>query len=124
MFEIQDAAKVITESMDPDAKVIFGTIEDEKLNKGEVKVTIIASGFPEGQRKALFGNDTEIKKETPAEETRGRIFNSLSPKKEEEPKKVEPKKVEAEKKNEENNMPEDDDEWSAVPAFLRRSKLK
>src|SRR5690606_4928348 len=45
MFEIQDAAKVITESIDPAAKVIFGTVRDEKLKKGEVKVTVIASGF-------------------------------------------------------------------------------
>ena len=47
MFEIQDAAKVITESIDPNAKVIFGTVRDEKLKKGEVKVTVIASGFGE-----------------------------------------------------------------------------
>jgi cell division protein FtsZ len=121
MFEIQDAAKVITESMDPDAKVIFGTIEDEKMNKGDVKVTIIASGFPEGQRKEMFA-DREIKKEK--EETRGKIFNSISGKKSEEPK-VEAKKVETPKKETPAQVPEeDDDEWSAVPAFLRRSKLK
>ena len=45
--EIQEAAKVITESIDPDAKVIFGTIRDDKLKKGEIRVTVIASGFPE-----------------------------------------------------------------------------
>lgn len=48
MFEIQEAAKIITESIDRDAKVIFGAIKDEKLKKNEVKVTVIASGFPEG----------------------------------------------------------------------------
>src|SRR3989338_2151665 len=48
MFEIQDAAKVITESIDPQAKVIFGTVRDDKLKKNEVKVTVIAAGFPEG----------------------------------------------------------------------------
>ena len=30
-------------------KVIFGTIRDEKLKKGELRVTVIASGFPEDQ---------------------------------------------------------------------------
>jgi cell division protein FtsZ len=63
MFEIQDAAKVITESMDPDAKVIFGTVHDDKLKKGDLKVTIIASGFPGGgigtQKKSLFGGEKE-----------------------------------------------------------------
>ena len=39
--EIQEAAKIITESIDKDAKVIFGTIRDEKLKKGEIKVTVI-----------------------------------------------------------------------------------
>ena len=47
MLEIQDAARVITESIDPHAKVIFGAIRDDKLKKNEVKVTVIATGFPE-----------------------------------------------------------------------------
>ena len=103
MFEIQEAAKIITESMDPDAKVIFGTVKDEKLKKGDVKVTIIASGFPENApKKSLFGNVSE------KEEVR-----EIKVEKKEE------KKVEEEKKKE-----EDDDEWGAVPAFLRRSKIK
>jgi cell division GTPase FtsZ len=29
MFEIQDAAKIITESVDPNARIIFGTVRDE-----------------------------------------------------------------------------------------------
>ena len=44
--EDQSAATIITESIDPDAKVIFGTINDERLKKGEIKVTVIATGFP------------------------------------------------------------------------------
>lgn len=45
MAEINDAAKVITESIDRDAKVIFGAVEDQKMKKGEIKVTVIATGF-------------------------------------------------------------------------------
>ena len=121
MFEIQDAAKVITESMDPDARVIFGTIKDDKLNKGEVKVTIIASGFPEGAvKRSLFASNNEENKE---ESQKGKIFNSITPQKES---KEEKKEIKQEKKAvKKANVPEDDDdEWSAVPAFLRRSKLK
>ncbi len=44
MFEVSEAAKVITQSTDPNAKVIFGAILDEGL-KDEVKVTVIATGF-------------------------------------------------------------------------------
>lgn len=45
MWEINEAAKVITESIDPEAKVIFGAVQDERLKKGEVKITVIATGF-------------------------------------------------------------------------------
>src|SRR3989339_543492 len=46
MIEVHEAAKIITESVDPNAKIIFGAIKDEKLKKGEVRVTVIATGFP------------------------------------------------------------------------------
>ena len=115
MFEIQDAAKVITESVDPNAKIIFGTVKDDKLKKGELKITVIASSFPEHMQKkatSLFGgaasNDGE----------KGKIFNTFS-------KPIE--KVEEIKKPESTPAPsanDNDDDWGAVPAFLRRSKLK
>jgi cell division protein FtsZ len=112
MFEIQDAAKLITESVDPNAKIIFGTVKDEKLKKGEVKITVIASNFPENFTKKTLFQSTQIlsntEKETTKEE-KGKIFNSIPPQKEE----VLEKTIET-----------DDDEWGAVPAFLRRSKLK
>ncbi|MEK7541679.1 MAG: cell division protein FtsZ [Patescibacteria group bacterium] len=45
MWEINEAARVITESIDRDAKVIFGAVHDERLKKGEIKITVIATGF-------------------------------------------------------------------------------
>lgn len=45
LTEIDEAAKLITQEVAPDAQVIFGAIQDEKLNKGEIKVTVIATGF-------------------------------------------------------------------------------
>jgi cell division protein FtsZ len=45
LFEIQEAAKIITESIDQNAKVIFGTIHTDKLKKGEIQITVIASSF-------------------------------------------------------------------------------
>ncbi len=44
MYEVSEAAKVITQSADPSAKVIFGATIDETM-KDEVKVTVIATGF-------------------------------------------------------------------------------
>lgn len=55
MLEVQDAANVITEAIDPEAKVIFGAVTDESLKKGQVRVTVIATGFPENSsRPNLF----------------------------------------------------------------------
>ncbi len=59
MSEINDAAKIITESIDPEAKVIFGATQDNNLKKGEIKVIVIATGFDSesqfGKRAAGFG---------------------------------------------------------------------
>ena len=45
--EIQEAAKVITENVDPNAQIIFGAVNPPKgysdLKKGEVKITVIAT---------------------------------------------------------------------------------
>lgn len=46
MFEVEEAARVITENVDPNAKVIFGAVIDpEQVNEDEVKITVIATGF-------------------------------------------------------------------------------
>jgi len=45
LLEIDEAAKEITREVNPEARVIFGAIQDEKLKKGEIKVTVIATGF-------------------------------------------------------------------------------
>ena len=50
MFEIDEAAKVITKSIDPDAKVKFGAVIDEDMGE-EVRITVIATGFDEGNRR-------------------------------------------------------------------------
>lgn len=45
LSEINQVAKTITEEVNPEAKVIFGAVQDEKLKKDEIKVTVIATGF-------------------------------------------------------------------------------
>lgn len=135
MLEIQDAARVITESIDPHAKVIFGAIKDDKLKKNEIKVTVIATGFPDAgftprrdrEELVLDMNDREEAEEP---SSRGRIFNSMgTPKMTDRPEmKVTKKEILPEPKPEPKPVEaideEDDEDWGAVPAFLRRSKLK
>ncbi len=45
LAEIDEIAKVIKDRVSSDAKIIFGAVQDEKLKNGEIKVTIVATGF-------------------------------------------------------------------------------
>ncbi len=108
MHEVQEAAKVITQAIDKEARVIFGAIKDEKLKKDQIKITVIATGFPtSGQKKPLFvlggSRDKEDKKEIPV----ATPFAQEVPKKE---------------KESQHQSEEPEEDWTAVPAFLRRGK--
>ena len=122
MFEIQEAAKVITESIDPDARVIFGAIKDPNLKKDEIKVTVIATGFPNeafGKNYVSPANRTNKSVEQQAETTqqpKSFIQEIKSFRKEE--------KEESSDGVENIENTEDNENWSSVPAFLRRSKQK
>ena len=139
MFEIQDAAKIITDSVDPNAKIIFGTIKDDKLKKNEIRITVIAANFPDNMsvRRSLFENNRQVGASAPSapsnsstdqtEEPKGKIFNSMgfggaSSNSGQGPI-TQPSKEEEKKAAEAGANTADDDDW-AVPAFLRRSKLK
>jgi cell division protein FtsZ len=150
MLEIQDAAKIITESIDPEAKVIFGTVRDDRLKKGSVKVTVIASGFPEpsvykpSSSNSLLsfqrGDFTPTQQTTREEAPRGRIYNTQEPitapiAQSFSATEIQINRVEVETEPEVVSVSNDeskkiiiddtqDDDWGAVPAFLRRSKLK
>ena len=45
--EIQEAAQHIKEEISSQAKIIFGALQDKSLKPGEVRITVIATGFPE-----------------------------------------------------------------------------
>lgn len=118
MLEVQEAAKAITEAIDPNAKVIFGTVHDTSLKKNEVKVTVIATGFPNGtQTKSSSLFQMKDKDVDESKKSVGKIYNTAA-----EEKKESSKKALDDKKS--DRLKDDDDDWGAVPAFLRRSKLR
>jgi len=45
LSEINEIAGVIKEKVSPNARIIFGAVQDEKLKKGAIKVTVIVTGF-------------------------------------------------------------------------------
>ncbi len=103
MWEINEAAKVITESIDRDAKVIFGAVQDENLKKGEVKITVIATGFSGGP----------VLRATQAPQ-----IASMGSDARPEIRRVVPPPIE--KERDKGPGQSSQDEWDSIPAFLRR----
>ncbi len=60
MFEVDEAAKVITDSVDGDANIIFGATIREDY-EGEIKITVVATGFDESSNKQYMEKKTESK---------------------------------------------------------------
>jgi len=77
MMEVNDAAQIITESVDPEARVIFGAITDEDLKKGEIKITVIATGFqaPDSLREKEFEKNLDEVEDMRAFEVRETAMN-------------------------------------------------
>ena len=102
MWEVNESAKIITDSIAKDAKIIFGAVKDERLRKGEIKITVVASGFGDAY--------------APSPAKSPSLFSSL-PRREEFP-------ARPTQKQPETRQPADEEaeEWDAIPAFLRRAK--
>ncbi|MBP9782645.1 MAG: cell division protein FtsZ [Candidatus Pacebacteria bacterium] len=146
MLEVQEAAKIITESVDKDAKIIFGIASDPTLKKDEVKVTVIATGFPAGfgrshssQSSISEKRDAEVVLPEPRLEKRETIKEAIEESKEEvksDDKRIDnsvtatTEEVESADRRKANKKPvfkfdddeEEDDDWEALPPFLRRKK--
>jgi cell division protein FtsZ len=52
LYEVNEASTLITEAAHEDAEIIFGAVIDDKMGD-EVRVTVIATGFAEPERKQL-----------------------------------------------------------------------
>ena len=99
MVEVQEAAKIITASVDEYAKIIFGAFYDDRLKKNEIKITVVASGFPEEIQNTKTHN----------------LFQGINTENEKE----------KDKNNNDNKHDDKKDkskDWEAIPAFLRRNK--
>ncbi len=105
MYEVEEAAKFITKSVDPDAKIIFGAVIDDEMDE-EVKITVVATGFSAGGGSAYGGDDTYKRREEPMKtEVKKPVFA--------------PKVIEEEPEHHDTS---DQDELE-IPAFIRK-KIK
>lgn len=60
LHEVNAAAEIIYEAVDPNANIIFGAVIDERL-QGEVQVTVIATGFNLESQPSSQTTDARIK---------------------------------------------------------------
>ncbi|BDG60750.1 cell division protein FtsZ [Caldinitratiruptor microaerophilus] len=49
LYEVHEAAEIISQAADPEANIIFGAVIDESLHD-QVRVTVIATGFDQDRR--------------------------------------------------------------------------
>jgi len=64
MYEVEEVSKAITEAADPEANIIFGATVDDSMS-GEIKVTVIATGFENEIAKPLPKNRSRFGAEEP-----------------------------------------------------------
>jgi cell division protein FtsZ len=138
IHEVSEAANLITQNVDKDAKVIFGMIRDDKLNKHELKVTLIATGFPTDLPKRSGGIGQQpiqsIRIDTPSIMQPERVSTNsydthnspaaLASLDDNSAMKSDPAVVKTPDIIIDDTIAEDSgsDDWSSVPAFLRRNK--
>jgi cell division protein FtsZ len=147
ILEVHEASKIISESVDKGAKIIWGVMRDTKLKKGQIRIIVIATGFPESAAHAGYAGTERSLFSIPSapvvekrEETGGRIYHDVL--RREEKVEIKDKEKKADEpvvmKTEESEpvvtalplkrettappVPEDDETWGAIPAFLRRHK--
>ncbi len=61
MFEVDEAARIISSAADPDANVIFGAVIKPDLTD-QVKITVIATGFDETRSRLAQMSQTSVQK--------------------------------------------------------------
>jgi cell division protein FtsZ len=96
MSEVDEAAKLIAATVDPDSNIIFGATIDEQM-VDQVRITVIATGFDETKRRLK-----ELSTKTESFERREEMVPSIS-------------------QLSDDGTVSGDDEWD-IPAFLRQGK--
>lgn len=121
MFEVNEAAKIVTSSADPDAKVIFGALISDEM-KDDLKITVIATGFSKEHKKiaepmlsaSSYTPAKVIAKRYDGEESRPTIQESM--------KKRTARDEMSVKKEVTRKKPEDEEDLE-IPAFIRKKMM-
>ena len=69
MREVQTIAERIAESVDENARIIFGTSTDKELKQGEIRITLIATAFEEEGKEATKQEEVSSSESVPVRDT-------------------------------------------------------
>lgn len=117
MFEVDEAARVISSAADPDANIIFGAVIKEDLSD-QVKITVIATGFDEARARLA-----KMAQPSTHVITEGLISEGQTTEDEEEPEKEKKEIIEPPIEDEVSTKEQEEDvfgEKFEIPAFLRK----
>lgn len=137
MNEINDAAKIIAQTADQSAKIIFGAYHDRRLRPNQIKVTLIATGFngtaattslfggaaPTTEKQSFFASAFPSRVEKAdtffgKDKSRSVFGEPIEPVREKSDKKDPVPEKSADKKP----APKDDHDVWDIPTFLRKGK--
>ncbi|MFA4831416.1 MAG: cell division protein FtsZ [Patescibacteria group bacterium] len=142
MQEVAEAAKIITNSSDDNAKVIFGAVIDESMGE-DIRITVIATGFEDYERplpkknqedesRTLFGNKRPFYSPSTFMNLKKKPFSKEEEQKEEDEetalfagKTIEPRDEQAKESFQNTGKTViDDEEDLEIPAFIRKKMGK
>ncbi len=125
LYEVHEAARIITASADPNAKIIFGAVIDEDM-RDQFKVTVIATGFAQtSMPKKISPIPAPTPYSPPAFLRQERIPSDQETKKEEvsgfqeRPLRVPPKTKSTPARDASDSSVASDDDYE-IPAFIRK----
>ncbi len=116
MNEVNEAAKVITNAADPNARIIFGTVIDESL-KDKVRVTVVATGFGNAPIRDKKSKPLEFTPPTEAEQPIKTIKKEPISKR-----RISEVDDEIKEKEEQGKKTKEEEELD-IPAFIRRKMM-
>ncbi len=130
LYEVNEAAEIISAAADPDANIIFGAVIDDSLGD-EVKVTVIAAGFTRAQSRVAAARPSATLRPVERREVASSEMTTFAPKPApRQPAARPPSRVLAEDEDQEERFrrrPDrsrvvlgEDDEDLDIPSFLRR----
>ncbi len=121
MFEVNEAAKIITGSTDPDAKVIFGAHITPEM-QDDIRITVVATGFSKEHKKIV---EPVMSSTSFHSASYGSMLNNNSSDDNEDSdsKKKSPFFEGVVSNNEEKKSTASDDEDLEIPAFIRKKMM-